>query len=52
MIAEEQWDRLPNDHILRVYEEQVRRLEAEIDALKGDRSGAPTRIDALETTTR
>lgn len=47
VLAEEQWDRLPDAHLLKVYELQIRRLEAQIDALTGDRAGAPTRIDAL-----
>lgn len=52
VIAEEGWDRIPDSHVIRVYEEHVRRLEAEIDQLKGDRASAPTRIDALAETTK
>lgn len=45
VIADEDWHRLPNNHILKVYEEQIRRLEAQIDELLG--VNKPQRIDAL-----
>lgn len=46
VIADEEWQRLPDNHILKVYEEQIRRLEAQIDELIG--VNKPQRIDALD----
>lgn len=44
VIQEEDW-RLPDGHVLRVYEEAIRRLETEIDEMKGERGNK--RIDPL-----
>lgn len=45
VIADDELERLPNDHLLRVYEEQIKRLEAQIDELTG--ANRPKRIDAM-----
>lgn len=39
---------LPESHALRVMDEHIKRLEAEIDVLTGGRSSKPPRINPME----
>lgn len=47
ILTDQGW-RMPDAHVIAIYDEHIKRLEAEIDVLTGGRSSKPPRINPME----